>query len=62
MLYSFIYLKEFSLLNILNMVFEGEHAVKLHAKDVEDGISAIGNPRHDLVTMGRVHINGLYNN
>ena len=36
-------------------VFEGDPAVKLHAKNIEVGTSANGNNRQDLVTMGRVH-------
>ena len=40
--------------NTTHMVFEGEPAVKLHAKNVEVGTSANGNPRQDQVTMGRV--------
>ena len=41
--------------NNTHMVFEGELAVKLHAKDDEDGTSSDRNPRQDLVTMRRVH-------
>ena len=37
------------------MVFEGELAVKLHAKDVEVGTSLDRNPRQDQVAMGRAH-------
>ena len=40
------------------MVFEGELAVKLPAKDVEVGISSDRNLRQDLVTMGRAHRRG----
>ena len=38
------------------MVFEGEGAVKLHAKNV-----MVGNHRQDQVTMGRVHSPGSTN-
>ena len=34
------------------MVFEGELAVKLYAKDVEVGTSSDRNPRQDQVTTG----------
>ena len=44
--------------NTTHMVFEGELAVKLHTKVVVVGTSANGNPRQDLVTMGRVHSPG----
>ena len=47
--------------NTTHMV-EYELAVKLHAMDVEVGTSAIGNPRQDQVTMGRVHSPGSTNN
>ena len=40
------------------MVFEGELAVKLHAKNVEVGTSSDRNPRQDQVTMGRTHSPG----
>ena len=43
------------------MVFKGEFAVKLHAKDVEVGTSTNGNPRLDKVTMGSVHCPGSAN-
>ena len=36
-------------------VFECEPAVKLHAKNIEVGTSANGNPRQDKVAIGRVH-------
>ena len=41
--------------NTKHMVFEGELAVKLHAKDVEVGTSLDINPRQDHVTMRRAH-------
>ena len=37
----------------MHMVFEGKHAVKLQAKDVEVRTSSDRNPRQDQVTMGR---------
>ena len=40
------------------MVFEGEPAVKLHAKNVKVGTSANGNPRQEKVTIGRVDSSG----
>ena len=39
--------------NTMHMVFEGELAVKLQAKDVKVGTSSDRNPRQDQVTMGR---------
>ena len=36
------------------MVFKGEPAVKLHAKNVKVGTSVNWNPRYDQITMGRV--------
>ena len=41
-----------------HMVFGGESAVKLHAKNVKVGTSANGNHRLDQVTMGRVDTPG----
>ena len=41
--------------NSTHMVFEGEPAVKLHAKNVRVGTSANGNHSQDQVTMGRVY-------
>ena len=38
--------------NTTNMIFEGEPAVKLHAKNVKVGNSSNGNRRQDLVTLG----------
>ena len=43
------------------MVFEGELAVKLHAKGVEDGTCSNRNPRQDQVTMGKAHSPGSTN-
>ena len=40
--------------NTTHMVFEGEPAVKLYAKNVKVETSANENPRQDQVTMGRV--------
>ena len=40
--------------NITHMVFEGEPAVKLYAKNVKVGTSANGKARQDQVTMERV--------
>ena len=37
--------------NTRHMVFKGEPAVKLHAKNVKVGTSANGNPRLDKVTI-----------
>ena len=37
--------------NTAHMVFEGEPAVKLHAKNVKVWTSASGNPRQDQDTM-----------
>ena len=45
----------------MHMVFEGELAVKLHAKDVEVVTSSDRNPRPDKVTIGRVHSPGSTN-
>ena len=47
--------------NTAHMVFDGEPAVKLHAKNIEVGTSANGNPREEQVTMGRVHSSGSIN-
>ena len=47
--------------NTAHMVFEGEPAVKLHAKNIEVGTKANGNPRQDQVTMERVHSRGSNN-
>ena len=47
--------------NTTHMVFEGETAVKLHAKNVEVVTRTNGKPRQDLVTMGRVHSPGSTN-
>ena len=46
--------------NTTHMVFKGESAVKLHAKNVMVGTSANRNPRLDL-TMGRVDSPGSTN-
>ena len=43
------------------MVFEGEPAVKLHAKNVKVGTSANTNPKQDDFTMGRVDSPGSTN-
>ena len=40
------------------MVFEGELAVELHAKDVEVGTCSDRNSRQNQVTMGRAHSPG----
>ena len=45
----------------MHMVFEGEVAVKLHAKDVEVGISSNKNPRQEQVTIGMAHSPGSTN-
>ena len=47
--------------NTTHAVFEGEHAVKLHAKNVEVGISSDRIPRQDQVTMGMAHSPGSTN-
>ena len=44
-----------------HMVFESKLAVKPHAKNIEVGTSANGNPREDQVCMGRVHSPGSTN-
>ena len=44
------------------MVYEGELAVKLHAKDVGVGTCANGNPKQNQVTMGRDHSLGTTKN
>ena len=46
----------------MHMVFEGELAVKHHAKAVEVGTSSDRNHRQDQVIMGRVHSSGSTNN
>ena len=43
------------------MIFEGELAVKLRAKDVEVVTSSDRNPRQDQVTIGRAHSPGYAN-
>ena len=40
----------------MHIVFEGELAVKLHAKDVEVGTSSDRNSRQDQVTMGELTV------
>ena len=47
--------------NTTHMVFEGEPAINLHAKNVKVGTISNGNPRQDQVTMGRVHSPGSTN-
>ena len=47
--------------NTTYMVFEGEPAVKLHAKNAEVGTSANGNPRPEKVTMESIHSPGSTN-
>ena len=47
--------------NPTHMVFEGELAVKLHAKDVKVGTSWDRNPRQDQVTMGSAYGPGSIN-
>ena len=47
--------------NVTYMQFGDEPAVKLHAKNVEVGTSANGNPRQDQVIMGMVHSPGSTN-
>ena len=44
--------------NTTHMVFEGELAVKLHAKVVEVETSSDRNPRQDQVTMGMANSPG----
>ena len=45
----------------MHMVFKGELAVKLQAKDVKVGTGLIRNTRQDQVTMGRVRSPGFTN-
>ena len=45
----------------MQMVFKGELAVKLQAKDVEVGTNSDRNPRQDQVTMARAHSLGSTN-
>ena len=47
--------------NTTHMVFEGEPAFKLHAKNVKVETCANGNPRQVQVTMGRVDSPGSIN-
>ena len=47
--------------NTAHMVFEGEPAAKLHAKNIEIGSSANGNSTQDQVTMERIHTPGSTN-
>ena len=47
--------------NTPHMIFEGEPAVILHAKNIEVGTSVNGNRRQDQVTTGRVNNNGSTN-
>ena len=44
-----------------HVIFEGESAVKLHAKNVKVGTSISGNPRQDQITMERVQSPGSTN-
>ena len=45
-----------------DMVFEGEPAAELYAKDVEVGTRTNGNLRQDQVKMGKDHSTGSANN
>ena len=45
----------------MHTIFEGEHAVELHTKDVEVGTSLVINLKQDQVTMGRAHSPGFTN-
>ena len=46
----------------MHIVFEGELALELCAKDAEVGTSSDRNPRQDQVTMRRAHNPGATNN
>ena len=47
--------------NTMHIVFKGDPAVKLLAKNVKVGTSANVNPRQDQVTMGKVDSHGSTN-